>query len=61
MVQRQQIKCKHCGRNTGYYPEDFMFMVITNDIKCPHCNKTIISADTKTILSNTEISSFNIN
>jgi len=60
MVQKHPIKCQHCGKDTGYYSEDFMFMVITNDIECPHCNKIIISADTKIISSDIKISNMNI-
>lgn len=45
MVRKHPIKCQYCKKDTGYYHEDFMFMVITNDIKCPHCNKVFLPAN----------------
>lgn len=45
MVRKHPIRCPHCNKLTGFNEEDFMFMVITVDIKCSHCNKTVITAN----------------
>jgi phage terminase large subunit GpA-like protein len=45
MVIKTPIICPHCGKDTGYKTEDFMYMVITHDILCPHCHKVIIRAN----------------
>ena len=41
MTSKTPIYCPHCGRIIGYQ-EDFMFMVMTSDIKCQNCDKVAI-------------------
>jgi len=44
MVKKTKIICKHCGKDTGYSIEDFMYCVIDYDIRCPHCKNIIIDS-----------------
>lgn len=45
MVRQKPIKCPHCHRMTGYYEENFMFMVLTSNVLCPHCGGVVIYAN----------------
>ena len=45
MVTTHPIICHTCQRDTGMTTEQFMFYVVTTDIKCPHCGAVIIRAN----------------
>ena len=45
MLQDRPIICQHCKKKTGYTQEQFMFAVITSDIRCPHCGEIVIHAN----------------
>jgi len=36
------IKCNACKRDTGLKAENFMGMMLTDDVKCPRCGETVI-------------------
>ena len=42
MYREHPIICKHCGKDTGMTEEQFMYMVLQEDLKCPHCLKVVI-------------------
>lgn len=45
MVRNHPLICPHCKKDTGMTEEQFMFFVITNDIRCPHCGEVIMKAN----------------
>jgi hypothetical protein len=45
IVRNHPIICPHCGKDTGFTHEQFMFYVITHDIICPKCGKIVIAAN----------------
>jgi len=41
----KKIKCYKCKKDTGYTEEIVIKKEIKEDIKCPHCDAVIISAE----------------
>ena len=42
MVQKNPIKCPHCGK-VATYEENLRYLVIPDSgFKCPHCGKVVI-------------------
>lgn len=37
------IICRYCSKDTGMTEEGFTYLVLKEDVKCPHCDKIIIN------------------
>ena len=42
MYKLTPIICQSCGKDTGYKAENFNSIVLTDDVKCPHCGEVVI-------------------
>jgi len=45
MYKKTPIICPHCKKDTGYTQEGLMFCVVTEDLKCPYCQKVVVPAN----------------
>ena len=45
MCRETKIVCPYCNKDTAYTEEGLRHLVLTADLKCPHCQRVIIIAN----------------
>jgi len=43
IVEEHSIVCNRCGKDTGLTEEQFKYMVLFEDVLCPHCFGIVIA------------------